>query len=130
MPTICRPLVEYLVFRSCSLGNDFLQGSQKVPQKSTRTTLPRIDLSETVPEPPLTGLTLKSGAGLPTRPPGSPLDEEPLPSAPALPQARSERDARTRLRRSADARWLMVGLVSRVRANAPPRTSPGLTSSS
>ena len=64
MPTICRPLAEYLVFRSCSLGNDFLQGSQNVPQKSTRTTLPRSDLSETVPLPPAMRLDAEVGRGV------------------------------------------------------------------
>src|ERR1019366_757693 len=109
MPTIRKPLVEYFVLRSCSFGNDFLHGSQNVPQKSTSTTLPRSDLSETVPDPPASALTLKSGAGLPTSPPLSPPpDSEPLPLSAVAPQARSGSEARTRPRRSDwRVRWLM-----------------------
>src|SRR5580693_2142064 len=46
------------------LGNDFLHGSQKVPQKSRITTLPCAALSVFGPSPP-TGSAVISGAGLP-----------------------------------------------------------------
>src|SRR5262249_31601080 len=46
------------------LGKDFLQGSQKVPQKSRMTTLPSAALRVFGPSPP-TGSAVISGAGLP-----------------------------------------------------------------
>src|SRR5258707_15634618 len=52
MPTIWRPLPAYFALRSWSFGNDFLHGSQKVPQKSTTTTLPRSPWNETIPRVP------------------------------------------------------------------------------
>src|ERR1019366_3138594 len=76
IPTIWRPEAPYLAFSCCSFGKELLHGVQNVPQKSRRTTLPRSPLSETFPRDPATAATLKSGAGLPTRPDGSPGDED------------------------------------------------------
>ena len=69
-----------LVMRLFLGGVFFVHGSQKVPQKSTTTTLPRSPLSETVPPDPASVLRLKFGAGLPTRPPRSAADSAPWPS--------------------------------------------------
>src|SRR5262249_29799579 len=89
-----------------------LQGSQKVPQKSTSTTLPRSDLSDTLPLPPATALTLKSGAGFPTSPELSPADSEPLPEVASPPHASSGRGdrarARAHARRSERMRWVLM----------------------
>src|SRR5579863_8437068 len=60
MPTILSPSAPYLSCKSCSLGNDFLHGSQNVHQKSTRTTLPRRLLRLTLPLPLATVGTSKS----------------------------------------------------------------------
>src|SRR5579872_1753594 len=68
MPTMVRPLAPYFTRRSSRCGNDFLHGSQNVPQKSTSTTLPRSLLSAILPLPLAAGATVKSGAFFPTRP--------------------------------------------------------------
>src|SRR5580658_1963937 len=115
MPTMRRPLAEYLVLRSCSFGNDFLHGSQKVPQKSTRTTLPRSDLSETAPLPPATAFTLKSGAGLPTRPDVELAVSDDLPPSSAAPHAETVRATQANARGSqGDVVFLMPALLPRV----------------
>src|SRR5438105_4851614 len=81
MPMISRPLALYLTFSSWSFGNDFLQGSHHVAQKSTMATFPLSDLSATLPLP-LTDCCVKSGPGLPTR--GCAASDAPLaPSPPA-----------------------------------------------
>src|SRR5687768_2244777 len=65
-PMISRPLCLYFTYRSWSFGNDFLQGSQKVPQKSTRTTFPLRLESEIFSFLPFMVVPEISGAGLPT----------------------------------------------------------------
>src|SRR5579884_1954265 len=112
MPTICRPPPAYFLFRSCSLGNDFLHGSQNVPQKSTSTTLPRSDFSETEPLPPTMVFTLKSGAGLPTRPPFESAESAPLPSS-AAPQPPRPRERTVIGMESQMDAFLMGQLLSR-----------------
>src|ERR1700677_4464386 len=92
MPITVRPVAPYLPCSACSLGNDSLQGLQNVPQKSTSTTRPRRSLSVTVGLPPLIVATLKSGAGLPTRPEGS-LPEGPPDSVAAAPHPASTVEA-------------------------------------
>src|SRR4051794_443691 len=64
MATISRPLALYLTFSSWSLGNDFLQGSHQVAQKSTMATFPLSDLKATLPLP-FSDACAKSGRGLP-----------------------------------------------------------------
>src|SRR5262245_14535127 len=54
------------------LGKLFLQGPQKVAQKSRITTVPLASFRVAGPSP-LTESAEKSGAGLPTRPPAAPL---------------------------------------------------------
>src|ERR1017187_8393097 len=51
MPTISRPPSLYLTLSSSSFGNDFLQGSHQVAQKSTTATFPESEWSEMVPLP-------------------------------------------------------------------------------
>src|SRR5579872_731840 len=125
MPTICRPLDANLVFRSCSFGKDFLHGSQKVPQKSTSTTLPRIDLSESVPLPPTSALTLKSGAGLPTSPEES-AESAPLPSSPAAPQPESATPEASESRDPVNSTACRRDVIVFIRAVLPQRLPPFL----
>src|SRR5580704_7415750 len=100
MPTIWSPEPAYFAFSACSLGNELLQGVQKVPQKSTRTTFPCSCLSETGEREPATGATLKSGAGLPTRPPAADgVEETAEPAAPATHAAWLRTTASTAARR-------------------------------
>src|SRR5687768_13212630 len=49
MATISIPLALYFTLSSWSLGNDFLQGSHHVAQKSTMTTFPFSEASEILP---------------------------------------------------------------------------------
>ena len=84
MPTISSPEPAYFALRACSLGKELLHGVQNVPQKSTSTTFPCSCLSDTRRRAsPATGATLKSGAGLPTRPPSAAGAETAGPPAPA-----------------------------------------------
>src|SRR5580692_10220186 len=64
MPTMTRPLVLYLVLRSCRCGNDSLQGPHHVAQKSTTTTFPERPLIEILPLP-FAESSANGGAGLP-----------------------------------------------------------------
>src|SRR5882672_5669639 len=86
IPTISSPEPAYFALSACSLGKELLQGVQNVPQKSTSTTFPWSRLSETDSREPPTDATLKSGAGLPTRPAGVPGEEGAGPPAPAATQ--------------------------------------------
>ena len=69
-----RPLAAYLVFRSWSLGNDFLHGSQKVPQKSTQHDLAAQRLERDRALAAGDGLDAEVGRGV--------ADEAPVPAAP------------------------------------------------
>jgi len=55
-PMIRSPFDAYLWLSSSSFGNDFLHGSQKVPQKSSKTTWPCSSFSEIASFAPVTAV--------------------------------------------------------------------------